>query len=64
VNKEGVAHYDDLIATLVAAGIKPVVTLFHWGESISRQHPNSTKDYQIPLWRSSIPMAPGRMSES
>lgn len=26
VNAAGVAHYDDLIATLVAAGITPVVT--------------------------------------
>jgi beta-glucosidase len=35
VNEEGVAHYDDLILTIVAAGIKPVVTLFHWGKLIS-----------------------------
>ncbi|KAE8446525.1 hypothetical protein EG329_011857 [Mollisiaceae sp. DMI_Dod_QoI] len=30
VNQQAVAHYDDVIASLVAAGIKPVVTLFHW----------------------------------
>lgn len=36
MNEEGVAHYDDLIATMVAAGVKPVVTIFHWGKSTSR----------------------------
>jgi beta-glucosidase/6-phospho-beta-glucosidase/beta-galactosidase len=35
VNEEGVTHYDDLIVTMVAAGIKPVVTLFHWGKPVS-----------------------------
>ncbi|KAF8849549.1 putative beta-glucosidase 34 [Acephala macrosclerotiorum] len=30
VNEQGVAHYDDVIASMVAAGIKPAVTLFHW----------------------------------
>jgi beta-glucosidase/6-phospho-beta-glucosidase/beta-galactosidase len=32
VNEQGVAHYDDLIASLVASGIKPAITLFHWGK--------------------------------
>jgi hypothetical protein len=31
VNEQGVKHYDDVIATMVALGIKPAVTLFHWG---------------------------------
>ncbi|PQE24683.1 glycoside hydrolase family 1 protein [Rutstroemia sp. NJR-2017a WRK4] len=30
VNEQGVKHYDDVIATMVALGIKPAVTLFHW----------------------------------
>ncbi|KAL9620656.1 MAG: hypothetical protein Q9160_004792 [Pyrenula sp. 1 TL-2023] len=30
VNAQGVAHYDDLILSMVNQGIKPVVTLFHW----------------------------------
>ncbi|MCJ1313189.1 hypothetical protein MMC25_006866 [Agyrium rufum] len=30
VNAAGVAHYDDVIKTMVDAGITPVVTLFHW----------------------------------
>jgi beta-glucosidase len=31
VNEQGVANYDDVIASMVALGIKPAVTLFHWG---------------------------------
>jgi beta-glucosidase/6-phospho-beta-glucosidase/beta-galactosidase len=49
VNEEGVAHYDDLIATMVAAGVKPVVTIFHWGRSTSLRILNSTEDSQIHL---------------
>lgn len=30
VNEQGVAHYDDVIASMVALGIKPAITLFHW----------------------------------
>ncbi|THV47149.1 hypothetical protein BGAL_0331g00070 [Botrytis galanthina] len=30
VNQQGVEHYDDVIASMVANGIKPAVTLFHW----------------------------------
>ncbi|KAJ9626236.1 hypothetical protein H2203_003868 [Taxawa tesnikishii (nom. ined.)] len=30
VNEQALAHYDDVIQRLVDAGIKPVVTLFHW----------------------------------
>lgn len=30
VNEQGVAHYDDVIAEMVANGIEPKVTLFHW----------------------------------
>ncbi|RDW95084.1 hypothetical protein BP5796_00847 [Coleophoma crateriformis] len=30
VNQEGVDHYDDVVASMVAAGIKPAITLFHW----------------------------------
>lgn len=33
VNEEGVAHYDDVIASMVELGIKPAVTLFHWGKN-------------------------------
>lgn len=32
MNQEGVVHYDDVIASMVALGIKPAVTLFHWGK--------------------------------
>jgi len=30
INEEGVKHYDDVFAELVAAGIKPAPVLFHW----------------------------------
>lgn len=30
VNVQGVAHYDDWIAAIVASGVKPIITLFHW----------------------------------
>ncbi|QSZ33991.1 hypothetical protein DSL72_005571 [Monilinia vaccinii-corymbosi] len=30
VNQQGVEHYDDVIASMVANGIKPAITLFHW----------------------------------
>ena len=30
VNAQAVAHYDDVIQTMVENGIKPAITLFHW----------------------------------
>jgi len=30
VNKQGIKHYDDVIAELVKQGIKPAISLFHW----------------------------------
>jgi len=30
INEAGLAYYDDVIDKLLAAGIEPVVTLFHW----------------------------------
>ena len=29
-NPAGVAYYNDLINALIAAGIEPVATLYHW----------------------------------
>jgi len=30
INEEGLAHYDDVIATCLEYNVQPVVTLFHW----------------------------------
>ncbi|KAH9887481.1 putative beta-glucosidase 34 [Xylariomycetidae sp. FL2044] len=52
INAEGVAHYDDVIKTLVDAGIKPSVTLFHWDTPLALfyeygawNHPQIVEDY-------------------
>ncbi|GAD91866.1 hypothetical protein PVAR5_0448 [Paecilomyces variotii No. 5] len=30
INEQGLKHYDDVLQQLVAAGIKPIVALYHW----------------------------------
>ena len=30
INAQGLAHYDDVVQTMVQNGIKPAITLFHW----------------------------------
>jgi hypothetical protein len=59
LNEQGVAHYDDLIRSMVAVGIKPVITLFHWGEIFFLLLPNeiecnifrhSPRTFQL-VWR-------------
>ena len=30
VNEEGINHYSDFIDNLIAAGITPLVTIYHW----------------------------------
>ncbi|KAI5803053.1 glycoside hydrolase [Geopyxis carbonaria] len=38
VNKAGLAHYDDLINTVLAAGMQPVVTLIHFDTPLQFLH--------------------------
>jgi len=54
VNKEGIKYYKQLIADLKAAGIKPVITIYHWDMPLNLyqaggwHNPNSVawyKDY-------------------
>lgn len=58
VNEEGVAHYDDMIASMIEYGLKPAVTLFHWGQffHISDQEALSHND--------TLPRAFGRIKKS
>ncbi len=53
-NREGIAFYDRLIDDLLAAGIKPMATLFHWdtpvelsGGWMSRDTANRFADYSF-----------------
>jgi hypothetical protein len=52
VNSLAMEHYDDLISTLLSAGITPVLTLFHWDTPLQLfneyggwTHPNIVDDF-------------------
>lgn len=64
MNQQGVEHYDDVIASMVANGIKPAVTLFHWGNlRCPKSCFNMLIVVQIHLSPYSIHMEPGQMNE-
>ncbi|MED6211806.1 hypothetical protein PIB30_077057 [Stylosanthes scabra] len=53
INQEGIEYYDNLINELLANGMKPFVTLFHWDlpQALQDEYkgfssPNITKDFQ------------------
>ena len=50
VNEEGAAFYDTLIDELLAAGIRPFVTLFHWDDPAALQARGAWENPDSPAW--------------
>ena len=50
VNEQALLHYDDVIQRLVDAGIKPVITLFHWDTPLALMNDYNgwTSDQIVP----------------
>lgn len=51
VNQLGVDHYDDVINTAIRAGLKPIITILHFGEPYAFIRDSVFTQYQIGLWR-------------
>ncbi|KAF4369156.1 hypothetical protein G4B88_020934 [Cannabis sativa] len=45
VNKKGIKYYNDLIDELIAKGLKPFVTLFHWDTPQALEEDEHFKEY-------------------
>ena len=50
VNEQGVAFYNALIDELLAAGLRPIVTLFHWDYPAALQARGAWENPESPAW--------------
>jgi beta-glucosidase len=50
VNEKGLAFYDGLVDALLDAGIRPLVTLFHWDYPLALHHRGGWLSADAPQW--------------
>ncbi|MCC7407552.1 MAG: beta-glucosidase [Phycisphaeraceae bacterium] len=50
VNEKGLAFYDKLVDALLAAGIEPYLTLYHWDFPLSLHHRGNWLNAESPKW--------------
>jgi len=50
VNVEGIGYYDRLVDALLAAGVQPWVTLFHWDLPLALHHKGGWMNREIVDW--------------